>query len=362
MEIKLRKQIKHMTKTYIIFTLLFFLLIGCGQSVSNPKTILNKYLDAFYHGNYKEAYQHISSEDKKIKDISCYLSEIADSDNPFIRIIQSKTSYEIKDTKESENKAEVNVVLTCPNFKTIMAELMGAAFASSLSGNNNNIIIQEEFEKKYKDKQIPMTTINKTFNLIKESDEWKVFLDWKTEKLKKEKEAKIQALLANARQLRESKKLHGALNKYEKVLELDSEMVEAKKGIEETKKEIKSFDEKQAYTKNVVLYDLVARYYDTYLEKNVPGVEFKLKNKGNRTLKKVRVTVYFKNASGTIIFEKDYHPVLVTKYSFGRDNKPLKPNYIWQMESGRVYKADSVPDEWKEGAVSAKITDIEFAD
>ena len=36
-------------------------------------------------------------------------------------------------------------------------------------------------------------------------------------------------------------------------------------------------------------------------------------------------------------------------------------NYIWQMERGKFYKADSAPSEWKEGSASAKITDIEFA-
>ena len=166
--------------------------------------------------------------------------------------------------------------------------------------------------------------------------------------------------MAEAKELRESRKLEGAIQKYEKVLELDSEMVDAKEGIGEVNAEIKQLEDKQAYIDNVVLYDLQSRYYDTYLEKKVPGVEFKIKNKGDRTLKEVEVTVYFKDPSGTIIAEKTYHPVLVTKYSFSGDNKPLKPNYIWQMESGKLYKADSVPSEWKEGSVSAKITNIEF--
>lgn len=116
---------------------------------------------------------------------------------------------------------------------------------------------------------------------------------------------------------------------------------------------------KQAYIKNVELYAFKAKYYTTYLDEKVTGVEFKLKNKGDRSLKEVEVTVYFKDANGTIIAE-DYHPVLVTKYSFSGDNKPLKPNYVWQMEIGKFYKADSVPSEWKEGSVSAKITNIEF--
>lgn len=116
---------------------------------------------------------------------------------------------------------------------------------------------------------------------------------------------------------------------------------------------------KQAYIdKSIVLYDLKAGYHNTHLDGRVPGVEFKLKNTGDRTLGLVEVTVYFKDSKGNIIAEEDYHPVPVTKYSM--ENKPLKPNYIWQMESGHFYKASSVPSEWEEGEVSAKIKDVEF--
>ena len=127
-------------------------------------------------------------------------------------------------------------------------------------------------------------------------------------------------------------------------------------------REIAAFEEKQAYVANVELYDLKARYYDTYLEGRVPGVEFKLRNKGTRSLRKVEVTVYFQDASGAVIAEKEYNPILVTKYSFGDNNRPLRPNYIWQLERGKFYQAKSVPTEWKEGAVKAKITDIEFGE
>ncbi|MBM4031799.1 MAG: hypothetical protein FJ291_08455 [Planctomycetes bacterium] len=93
----------------------------------------------------------------------------------------------------------------------------------------------------------------------------------------------------------------------------------------------------------------------------MPGVEFKLRNRGNRTLKHVEVTVYFMDAAGKVISEEDYHPVLVSESSFVMERgKPLKPNYIWQMERGKFYQAKNVPDEWSEGSAVAEITDIEI--
>lgn len=345
------------------FTIVFLVslaVFACDKITGpGPNKVLNSYLDASLKGRYEEAYSYISSEDKTIKDLQSYLKENTKKDNPFAQAIISKVSYKILKLDKAETTASADVEITLPDFGSIFADVMGAAFKSTFGGGGEKEM-EAIMAKKFESGDVPLTTKKETFHLQKENDGWKVFLDWKSEKAKKEKQATISNLLAEAKELRESRKLEGAIQKYEKVLELDSEMVDAKEGIGEVNAEIKQLEDKQAYIDNVVLYDLQSRYYDTYLEKKVPGVEFKIKNKGDRTLKEVEVTVYFKDPSGTIIAEKTYHPVLVTKYSFSGDNKPLKPNYIWQMESGKLYKADSVPSEWKEGSVSAKITNIEF--
>jgi hypothetical protein len=117
---------------------------------------------------------------------------------------------------------------------------------------------------------------------------------------------------------------------------------------------------KTAYIQvHLSLYDVKARYMDSILDGKVPGVLFKLRNTGDRDLEMVEVTFLFKDASGTVIHEEEYHPVLVPEFSF-RDSKPLKAGYVWQMESGKFYAAKSVPSEWKDGSVDAKISDIRF--
>jgi hypothetical protein len=348
------------TIQFLIVCLACLSMVAC-QKLAGPsaKEVLSNYLDTSLKGRYEEAYSYVSSKDKSVKDLQGYLNDNMNDDNPFAQAIASKVSYEIKDIEESERNATANVEITLPDFGSIFTDVMGAAFKSAFGGGGEKEM-EDELAKKFESGEVPMITKEETFRLVKEEGGWKVFLDWEAEKIRKEKQAKINGLLAEAEELKKSQKLHGAVEKYEQILELDSEMVNAKEGLEETKKEIKSFEEKQAYIKNVELYDLKAKYYTTYLDEKVPGVEFKLKNKGDRSLKEVEVTVYFKDANSTIIAEEDYHPVLVTKYSFSGDNKPLKPNYVWQMERGKFYKADSVPSEWKEGSVSAKITNIEF--
>ncbi|MDB6122195.1 MAG: hypothetical protein JWQ71_1188 [Pedosphaera sp.] len=119
--------------------------------------------------------------------------------------------------------------------------------------------------------------------------------------------------------------------------------------------------EKATYIQDhVTLYDIEVKYMDSILDGKVPGVLFKLRNTGDRQLDMVKVTFYFKDSAGTVIFEEDFHPVLVSDYSI-QNSKPLKAGYVWQMESGKFYTAKSVPREWKEGSVDVKITDIQFS-
>lgn len=346
---------KHIELMAVMCVLTILLLVGCEKIGSSPKEVLSKYLDASLNGRYEEAYQYVSAKDKAIKSLQEYLSENSKEEGLFARALASKISYKIKEVTITGNNAKASVEVTTPDFGVIFEDILGVAFKSAFGEKKDEKEIEKMLAEKYKGKEIPVTNTTQLFDLINGPEGWKVFFDWETKK-------KINEAMSQAKQLEKEKKIYAAKDKYQEVLELNSKMVEATEKIEELNKEIKSFKEKQAYIKNVVLYDLKAKYYKTYLEDRLPGVKFKLKNKGNRTLKKVEVTIYFKDANGIIITEKTYCPVLVTEYSFGSDNKPLKPNYIWQLEREKFYKADSVPSEWKEGAVSAKITNIEFAE
>lgn len=117
--------------------------------------------------------------------------------------------------------------------------------------------------------------------------------------------------------------------------------------------------EKQDYIANSVeVYELDARYMDSMLDGTIPGVTFKVRNKGNRTLEQVEVTVEFLDADGNAISEEVYYPVTAGGYD---SQPPLRPGHIWQNERGRFMSAKSVPSEWQSGKARAKITDIQFA-
>jgi hypothetical protein len=116
-------------------------------------------------------------------------------------------------------------------------------------------------------------------------------------------------------------------------------------------------NDKLQYIANIELYDFKAAYMDSVLQKHLPGVEFKLKNKGTKTIKEIKVTVYFKDKDGNVIHEENFYPVHAASF---KPSGPLKAGYIWQMERGHFYTAKNVPSEWKQGNAVASVTDLEI--
>ena len=353
--------IKQITNILICFVIALW-ITGCDKisELNQPSAheVLTRYLDASLENRSEEAYGYISSEDQAVKSLSEYKSETKNKDDYFAEGFENKVSFRVLNVTEAGNTAKAHVELTVPDLESIFTDVIGIAFSSAFGGKEE-AEIEDLLAKKYKNGEIPFTTESKEYDLLKETDGWKVFLDLKTKKAEKEKADKIATLLSDARDLRNSKKLHGAVNKYEEVLTLDSEMVDAKEGLTETRKEIEALEEKQAYIKNVVLKGFKVSEGTKYgFGEPESGVFGTIVNKGNRSLTKVEITVYFLDENGTVIGEEYFHPVLVTEYSFGNDNKPLKPNYV--KDFGYSVE-DSAPSSWSR-KVRAKITNIEFGE
>ena len=189
--------------------------------------------------------------------------------------------------------------------------------------------------------------------------------DLKDNTLKHEKQSAeqdaIHKLNDEAEVLLKNNKFEEALAKYTLMSEMPSGVEPAKLGVAKTTKAMKNFNEKMNYFDKIEITEFVAQRVNTYSKNDIPSVRFSLKNRGSRSLDMVKVTVYFRDRQGNIIFEKDFHPVLVSKYSFG-DNKPLKPGYVKEIEKDKFYTIDSQLSEWFEGSAFAKITDLKFTE
>lgn len=166
----------------VLCSLTILLAVGCGRIGPDPKDVLSKYLDNLLHGNHAEAYKYISTRDKKIKSLQVYLSEQSKVESPFAKAVTSKISYEIKDVTITKDQAKINVAITTPDPGYIVTDVLDAAFMSTFGEKKNEKEMDKMLAEKYKGKEVPMTTITQSFDLVKESDGWKVFLNWEIKK------------------------------------------------------------------------------------------------------------------------------------------------------------------------------------
>ncbi|MBA6383817.1 hypothetical protein H4J45_14365 [Colwellia sp. BRX10-6] len=229
--------------------------------------------------------------------------------------------------------------------------MMGAAFSGKSSKVSNEALVAVNLQK-----------IN-GLNGEQILEKYKVNLE--KDRIKREmKEAerkKVKVLKNEAQELLDSNKFKEAIAKYKDLSEITSGVEAAESGIEKATKTMNEFTEKMNYIEKVTITEFSAKRIDTYSKKAVPAVRISLKNNGDRSLDKVKVIVYFQDKNGNTIFEEDYHPVLVSKYSSGSDNKPLKAGYVKEMEKGKYYTLDSALTDWIEGKSVAKVVDVEFS-
>jgi hypothetical protein len=182
------------------------------------------------------------------------------------------------------------------------------------------------------------------------------------DKRRAEEREKVNSLFKEADKLLKDKKFEESIAKYKAISEIPSGVEKAEKGLMKAQQEMKDFAEKMTYIEQIEVTEFIAKRIDTYSSKGVPAVRIGLKNNGDKSLDRVKVVIYFHDADGKTIFEEDYSPVLVSKYSFGGDNKPLKPGYVKEMKKDSYYTLKSNLSEWAEGQATIKIVDIEFSE
>lgn len=323
-----------MKKNIITLLASTILLISCGSE--KPTNVVNEYLKAEKNLDYAKCYQMLSGSDKESKTLKDFADEKSQEYGLlFTESVRKSMMFNVIGMNNNGDSATVEVKITMTDYSSMVGDLLGKAF----SGIDSDAIANDIKGKMKNGSQ--KTTKTVTYNLVKENDEWKILLGFAKEKLIKDGDS-----------LAMEKKYTEALEKYNSALAADS-------SDKEISEKINSINEKLDYFKKVSVYDFSARYYESYFsEEKTAGVKFKLKNNGDRELKKVQVTVCFKDNSGLVIHEEAFTPI--SEHSWTRNSDSLKPNHIWQIEEGHYYKADSVPSEWQTGAADIAVTDIEF--
>src|SRR5581483_4598052 len=158
-------------RPYLCLILCAAMAAGCMGKT--PQRTAQSYLDDLKLYSYPAAYQLLSHQDQVDRTMDQFLTEIPlapDVNRDWFKTILHAVDYEVGDTKIEGDKANVTVKVMRPDLalweRTIDANLGPNDAANSVAQKDIN-------EKTY-----PKLTYDDNIALIKQGDEWRIFVDF----------------------------------------------------------------------------------------------------------------------------------------------------------------------------------------
>ena len=168
--------------------ILVFLTVGDAQTaerpidLQEPAQVIHIYLRATYARDFAEAYRYISNDDRKIRDLNRYVRERG-AYNGFTLEAAKKLSEGVEITTlrqtESTQRLQVSIKYRVPDPKKLAPFLLNwDPFRLNSLSPPDRMQLLEVLDKRRKEGSLEMSEGVETFELIKEGDEWRVFLNW----------------------------------------------------------------------------------------------------------------------------------------------------------------------------------------
>jgi hypothetical protein len=152
------------------------------RDTHEPAAVARAYLRAVYARDFAEAYHYVSSEDRRIRNLDRYLRQRGPFGGFALevgKILAAMVEIEITPAQSAENRLLVTARYQAPDPEKLSALLLGwnGYRLNSLSPNERKQII-EAIERQKRDRTIDMIPGEEKMTLTKESDGWRVFLNW----------------------------------------------------------------------------------------------------------------------------------------------------------------------------------------
>lgn len=335
---------------------------GCSRTSApsganlTPSQVVDNYLDAVTHSEYKRAYQYISNKDKVKVTSETFVSENMRLKGDYMTMdLMRMVVYKIDYESITGTTAEVSAIMRLP--------LMGAKYQIVTSKILSNTASKEEYERastlarqysrqtyqeQVRDGGLMWTFENISFKLKNEHDGWKIFLDIGKPFINMNKaDSLFTELVDTAVQLKQSAEEHKTQEQLDEIKKLESRDNHTSAPADKTTRPEKSEDE---YIKDVELRD-----FGVSLTPEGAGIFYgELINHGTSALKDIEITIHGLNDASNEIFTVRYHPLtgatdITRKY--------LMPGQSIQFSNN----LPSTPKKW-DGTVNAKITNLKLAD
>jgi hypothetical protein len=149
-----------------------------APNLQDPALVVQGYLRATYAKDYLEAYRYISSADQRVKDINRYAQQRGAFMGFALEAARKLAGFiEIKPALKQLAPNRIQVVT-----KTALAE--PALLLNLDAWRLNSMPVEERkqlfesWEKKKRDGSLQMMEMEEKLELVKENDDWRIFLNW----------------------------------------------------------------------------------------------------------------------------------------------------------------------------------------
>jgi hypothetical protein len=176
----------------VIFIAQLVLLFAVGRAGAadaegdgaEPVKIIQAYLRATYARDFREAYWFISAEDRKVRDVNRYV-QYRSAFTGFTLVAARKISEAVQvesiEQKTAGNRLSLLVRYRVPDAQKIAPVLLdwNPGRLNALSGAERQRLLAV-LETKQRDGSLAMIEGEARFELVREANDWRVFLDWQS--------------------------------------------------------------------------------------------------------------------------------------------------------------------------------------
>jgi hypothetical protein len=151
-------------------------------NLQDPTRVIQAYLRATYARDYIDAYHYISFADQRVKDVNRY----AQQRGAFMGFALDTTkklasSIEIKSSQKEVAPDRIQAVakIRIPEPSTVSSLLLNwDPGRLNLLGASDRAQVIDSLDKKQRSGSLKMIEVEENLELVKESDEWRIFLNW----------------------------------------------------------------------------------------------------------------------------------------------------------------------------------------
>jgi hypothetical protein len=149
-----------------------------AADVGDPTQVVQAYLRATYARDYVDAYRYISTADQRVKDLNRYAQQRGAFMGFALEAAKKLASFaEIRTTRKQLSPDRMQAVAKIGIAEPALLFNLDARRLNSMSVDERHQLM-DSWDKRKRDGSLQMLEVEEKLELVKEGEQWRVFLNW----------------------------------------------------------------------------------------------------------------------------------------------------------------------------------------